>query len=97
MLNKLLTINHQLWHDVQERSASDSMRKSLYGLLSSWSQHIPQQGLKSCGKLKDCSQVDILLITVEPESVPEAVRQGLLQKVEAAVPRASEYIAKRCF
>jgi len=41
-------------------------------------------------ELKDCCQIDILLVTVQPQSIPEAVVPGLSQKVEAAVPPVSE-------
>jgi len=47
-------------------------------------------------ELKDCCQIDILLLTVQPQSIPEAVVPGLSQKVEAAVTPVCQYIVESC-
>jgi len=47
-------------------------------------------------ELKDSCQLDILLIAVQPESIPETVRPGLSQKLEAAVAPVCNYIVTNC-
>lgn len=47
-------------------------------------------------ELKECCQLDILLIAVQPESIPETVSPGLSQKLEAAVAPVCQYIVESC-
>ncbi len=47
-------------------------------------------------ELKDCCQLDILLVAVQPESIPEAVCRGLSEKVQAAIEPVCEYITRNC-
>lgn len=48
-------------------------------------------------ELRDLCQVEVILLAVQPESVPETVRPGLSRKVKDAVPRVGEYIRKNYF
>lgn len=47
-------------------------------------------------ELKDCCQLDILLVTVQPQSIPEAVVPGLSQKLRATVAPVCDYIVRNC-
>jgi len=48
------------------------------------------------GELKNYCQIDIVLISVQPESIPEVVCPGLSEKVLAAIDPVCEYILKAC-
>ena len=45
-------------------------------------------------ELKACCQLNVALVIVQPESIPEEIRPGLSEKVGAAVNQACEYITK---
>jgi len=47
--------------------------------------------------LKECCQVDILLVAVQPDSIPESVRPGLSQQLRYAIAPVCDYIARNCF
>ena len=47
-------------------------------------------------ELKDCCQLDILLVTVQPQSIPEAVVPGLSQKLRTTVAPVCDYIVRSC-
>jgi coenzyme F420 hydrogenase subunit delta len=48
-------------------------------------------------ELRDLCQVEVILLAVQPESVPETVRPGLSRKLQDAVPRVGEYIRENYF
>ena len=48
-------------------------------------------------ELRDLCQVEVILLAVQPESVPETVRPGLSTKVQDAVPKVGKYIVKNYF
>jgi len=48
-------------------------------------------------ELRDLCRVEVILLAVQPESVPETVRPGLSKKLQDAVPRVSEYIRGNYF
>jgi len=47
-------------------------------------------------ELKDCCQLDIVLIAVQPQSIPQAVVPGLSQKLRATVAPVCDYIVRNC-
>lgn len=47
-------------------------------------------------ELKDCCQLDTLLIMVQPQSIPEAVAPGLSQKLRTTVAPVCDYIVRNC-
>jgi len=62
---------------------------------SSFSLHqLPTSSLLK--ELKECCQLDILLVTVQPQSIPEAVCPGLSEKVQAAINPVCDYMAENC-
>lgn len=48
-------------------------------------------------ELRDCCELEILLITVQPGFMPEAVGPGLSSMVAAAVPRVCQHVIESCF
>ncbi len=48
-------------------------------------------------ELKDLCHVEVILLAAQPECIPDMVRPGLSKKLQAAVPKASEYIVKHYF
>jgi len=63
---------------------------------SSFSLHQPPT-LSLLGELKKYCRINVVFVSVQPESIPEAVFPGLSEKVRAAVGPACEYILKTCF
>ena len=62
---------------------------------ASFSLHqIPTSGLLK--ELKDSCQLDILLVTVQPQSIPERVAPGLSPKLQATLHQACDYVVKNC-
>ena len=45
-------------------------------------------------ELKDFCNVEVILLAVQPEYIPEMVEPGLSLKLQEAVPRAGKYIEK---
>ncbi len=48
-------------------------------------------------ELKECCQVDVLLVSVQPESIPETVKPGLSRRLRCAVAPVCDYIARNYF
>ena len=48
-------------------------------------------------ELRDCCELETLLITVQPGFMPEAVSPGLSPMVAAAVPRVCQQVIESCF
>jgi len=48
-------------------------------------------------ELKDLCHVEVILLAAQPECVPETVKPGLSKKIQEAVPKLCEYIAKNYF
>jgi len=48
-------------------------------------------------ELKDLCHVEVILLTAQPECVPETVRPGLSKKLQDAVPKVGKYIVKNYF
>jgi len=48
-------------------------------------------------ELKELCRVEVVLLSVQPESVPETVKPGLSPRLQAAIPRMGKYIAKNYF
>lgn len=46
--------------------------------------------------LKECCQVNILLVAVQPESIPEIVKPGLSQRLRCAVAPVCDCIMRNC-
>jgi len=47
-------------------------------------------------ELRECCRLDILLVTVQPEHIPEAVSAGLSHTVEAVVPQVCQRVIESC-
>jgi len=48
-------------------------------------------------EIRDCCELEILLITVQPGFIPEAVGPGLSSTVAAAVPGVCQHVIESCF
>jgi len=48
-------------------------------------------------ELRDLCSVEVVVLAVQPESIPETVQSGLSKKLQDAVPKVGKYIAKRYF
>ena len=48
-------------------------------------------------ELRDGCELDILIVAVQPEFIPEEVRPGLSDKVQAAIAPVCDYITRNCF
>ena len=48
-------------------------------------------------ELRDLCQVEVILLSAQPEYIPETVEPGLSRKLKEAVPKLGEYIVKNYF
>ena len=48
-------------------------------------------------ELRDLCNVEVIVLAAQPENIPENAKPGLSQKIEEAVVKTSEYIAKTYF
>ena len=48
-------------------------------------------------ELRDLCQVEVVVLAVQPESIPEVVQSGLSKRLQDAVPKVGKYIVKRYF
>jgi coenzyme F420 hydrogenase subunit delta len=48
-------------------------------------------------ELKDLGNVEVILLAVQPQWLPQEVQPGLSSPVQQAVPQACEFIARRFF
>ena len=55
---------------------------------------LPTSGLLK--ELRDCCQLDILLVAVQPHSIPETVATGLSPKLQTTLHQACDYVVKNC-
>jgi len=48
-------------------------------------------------ELRDLCHVEVILLAVQPECIPETVKPGLSKKLQDAVPKVCKYIVKNYF
>jgi len=48
-------------------------------------------------ELRDLCSVEVVVLAVQPESIPETVQSGLSKKLQDAVPKVGKYIVKNYF
>jgi coenzyme F420 hydrogenase subunit delta len=48
-------------------------------------------------ELNECCQVDVLLVSVQPKTIPKTVRPGLSPQLRRAVAPVCDYRARSCF
>ncbi len=57
--------------------------------------HLPTSSILK--EMKDQCQMDVLLVAVEPQSIPEEVAPGLSRKLQDTVFPVCDYLLKNCF
>jgi coenzyme F420 hydrogenase subunit delta len=48
-------------------------------------------------ELRDLCHLEVIVLAVQPENIPETVQSGLSTKLQEAVPKVSRYIANKYF